>query len=114
MTDLETLANKLKEWRDKHPKGPYPKHIWNEIKLLAEQHPIFTLAQTLGISATYLQQKLRKNPESLILAPVKVTSFPAPISIEFIDRHCRPMVVHFQADYDQLTRMILTLSNDPR
>lgn len=112
MTDLEVLASKLKEWRHDHPKGPYPKHFWEEIIRLAKQHHILTLAETLGISLNYLQQKLSKKSKQLTLTPVQVSSFAASVSIEFIDCHSRPMIVHFQANCEQLAHMILMLSDD--
>lgn len=113
MSDLETLANKVQQWRTEHHRGPYPKHIWDEIKQLAEHHPIYVLAETLGIRTCYLQQKLIKTPESFTFAPVKATSFPAPVSIEFTKRNCQEMTIHFHADLEQLTHMILALLGNP-
>jgi hypothetical protein len=113
MIDLETLANKVQKWRAEHHRGPYPKYIWDEIRQLAEHHPIFVLADILGIRTSYLQQKLTKNAESFTFAPIKATSFPAPVSIEFTDSNCRAMTIHFHADLEQLTHMILSLLGNP-
>ena len=95
MEDLEVLATKLKNWRTEHPRGPDPKDIWEEIKKLAEQHPIFIISQTLGIRAGYLQQKLSKDFKPLTFASVKTTSFPAPVSIEFTVFGVRPDILTF-------------------
>lgn len=108
MDDLEVFANKLKNWRIEHPRGPYPKHIWNEIKKLAEQHPIFLLSQKLGIQLTYLQQKLIKNYEPVTFAPLKATSFSAPVSIEFTDHKVSAVSLHFHANLEEITHMILS------
>ena len=113
MEDLEVLATKLKHWRIEHPRGPYPKDIWEEIKKLAEHHPIFIISQTLGIRVSYLQQKLSRDFKSLSFAPVNTTSFPAPVSIEFADHKGRAMMLHFHADLQQLTQMIVALLGDP-
>ena len=114
MNDLESLANKVQQWRAEHHRGPYPKYIWDEIRQLAEHHPIFVLAETLGIRACYLQQKLIKNSEVVFfLHLLKRNVLKPPVSIEFTDRNCQPMTIHFHADLEQLTHMILVLLGNP-
>jgi len=112
MENIETFALKFKSWRGNRRYYRYPKHFWDEIQQLATLYPPSTIARTLNINLPYLRQKLSKSPGKLTFAPLKITSSLVPASIEFVDRHSQVMTIRFQADFEQLTHMILSLSGD--
>ena len=110
MSDLDTFANKFRKWRGDRRYCKYPKYFWDEIRQLASHYPILAIAQALNISPQYIKIRLKKESGQLTFAPLKVVSFPAPVSIEFTDSSSRPMTVRFEASHEQLVNMILSLS----
>jgi hypothetical protein len=108
MNDLETIANKFKEWRGSRRHYRYPKHFWDEIKLLSKHYPLPVIASAFGINLPYLQQKIPNNSESLTFVPLQIVSSAA--SIEFVDRNSQKMTVHLQASRDELVHIIISLA----
>jgi hypothetical protein len=109
MTDLETLAQKLKEWRGNRRHYRYPKAFWDEIRVLAKHLPIPAIAKACNISPYYLRSKLLDS-QPLTFAKVQVSSTPSQVAIEFVNSNAHAMTVRFQADHEQLIRIITSLS----
>lgn len=109
MTDLDTLAQKLKEWRGNRRHYRYPKAFWDEIRELAKSLPIPSIAKACNISPHYLRSKLL-DPQPLTFTKVQIASSPSQVAIEFVDSNSHAMTVRFQADHEQLIRIITSLS----
>lgn len=109
MTDLETFAQKLKEWRGNRRYYRYPKVFWDEIRVLAKHLPITSIAKACNINPYYLRSKLI-DPQPLMFTQVQVTSVPSQVAIEFVNSNSHAMTVRFQADHEQLIRIITSLS----
>jgi hypothetical protein len=114
MTDLEILADKFKKWRGSRRRAHYPESFWDEIRKLAEHHSISSIAESCAINPCYLRQKLLKNSKQMTFAHVQLVLPPpqvaSQVAIELSESNRCLITVRFQADYEQLTRIILSLS----
>ncbi len=109
MNSIDELARKFKEWRGSRRQCRFPKAFWDDIRQLSTHHTLKIISKKFGISEQYIRRKL-KNPQQVKFAQVKVASQPSAVTIEFSDNNLRPMTVRFQANHDELVRVILTLT----
>jgi hypothetical protein len=114
MSDLETFSNKFKAWRGNRRHYKYPKHFWDEIRILAKHYPITAISQAINVNPSYLKLKLGIRKKQFTFVPLEVTSIPLQASIEFTNHGCHPVTVRFQASHEQLVNMILSLSGGSR
>lgn len=71
--ELENLRQQFLKWRQKKPRGRYPRHLWDSALKLASKYSYKVVAKQTGYSPYYLRNK------------EKSRSIPVPPKINFVE-----------------------------
>ena len=71
-TELKILAKKFSNYRGNRSKTKYPECLWKEAHALSLTHSNSEIAEALGVSALYLEKKIRSFPPTIDFAQVEV------------------------------------------